>query len=319
MRTNLRLAMAWFIALLMAACGPVHVPATSSQPGNSGIFVLALPRIVIDIDSAGDPFIFGINIAEVAHYLGVDSSGLRLSQPTLAQLTASNIQQAELRQTGSTAILLINGKPMPLIGWSDTSLQEASDVAAALGVSNADTYGSFLPLARRFGLDVALRFPRQPNIPEIPLANPDAPIQVAPPSAPPAAVAHMEVKYDEHGVPAIMGISTSDLARFGFSLPLTLQDRVLANLQAHNIQTLELRVKSDGFYTYVNGTALPNILWDDALLKNATDLFTQLHPASPGQSAVQFVGTSLDKTDVDILCHFPIAAGQQPLPARMHP
>jgi hypothetical protein len=75
----------------------------------------------------------------------------------------------------------------------------------------------------------------------------------------------------------------------GARLPVQLTPDTLARLQANNVQTLELRTKPDGMYVYVNGDPLPNVVWDDALLKNATELYLQMNPAKQGDPNSQLM------------------------------
>jgi hypothetical protein len=93
---------------------------------------------------------------------------------------------------------------------------------------------------------------------------------------------------------------------------------MIAKLQAGNIQNMELRMKTDGLHIYVNGEPLPLVLWDSALLKNVVDVYSQLSPDAALLPVIQAFLPYLDRADVGILLHFPVAAGQEPIPAKMH-
>ncbi len=308
------------IALILAGCGPAQAPAAAQQQTGTGeVFVFALPRLVVDVDNAGNPVIFGINAGDFGRLIGADFSAMRFPPDTVRQMTAANVQHVEVRQVGDAAVFLVNGKPLPHIGWSDASLQQAAALGQALGYQNMDVYGKLLPIVRRLGLDLVVRFPRKDGASEIPLGDPNQVIKAQASTALPSAIAHFEVKYSKDGVPGIMDVTAADLARLGVNAPqLTLSPEFVQRLQANNIQTLELRGKSDGFYAYVNGNLLPNVVWDDTLLKNVTDLYVQANPNSPTNQLVQLAGPFLNKADIDILFHFPLAAGQAPIPAKMH-
>jgi hypothetical protein len=116
-----------------------------------------------------------------------------------------------------------------------------------------------------------------------------------------------------------MGISAADLARIGISLRARLEPSLLLRLQENNVQNVELRSKNDGVYVYVNGSPLPNLVWDASLLQNLTDLYSQFNPDDPNLAIMQLLIPFLGRADVDILLHLPVAPGQQTLPATMHP
>src|SRR5450756_259476 len=86
------------------------------------------------------------------------------------------IQHIEGRQTGAGLEFLVNGKLMPHVGWTDDSLAEAGRVAAVFNVSGAPTLVKVLPIIRRLGVDVAIRFPKVTGAADIPLAPLAAPV-----------------------------------------------------------------------------------------------------------------------------------------------
>lgn len=304
--------------LLVTGCGVAKPPSASTDAVTGEVFMLALPRIVVDVDSNGSPHAFGMNVADLGRLAGQNVDNLRLPPQVVDTLTANNIQHVEIRQVGEALVLLVNGKTMPHLGWSDESLRQAADVAAIFGVQNTDVYRKVLPLLRRFGLNVVMRFPTKTGQAEIPLADPEAVVKVTAPVDGPSVIAHFEVKYDQAGVPGIMGISAADLQRVGVNLPLRLAPEVVTRMQQSNVQNLELRSRGDGFYVFVNGIPLPNVVWDEALAKNISDLAVAVNPASPSNDVIKVVVPWLPKADVDILFHFPISAGQQAVPAKMH-
>jgi hypothetical protein len=150
--------------------------------------------------------------------------------------------------------------------------------------------------------------------------NPEQPTKAAAPAAAElsAAVVKFEVKYDQNGVPGILGISASDLAATGISLPAALAPDMLQQLQAKNIQHIELRGRPEGFFIYVNSKPLPNIVWGQTALTNAAELFAQMNPTSLYTGLVKAVVPSMYKADIAILVHFPLASGAEPIPVQMH-
>lgn len=309
-------------ALLLAACGPAMQPATGPETDSGEVFMIALPRIAIDFDSMGNPSMMGIKLEDVERITGQSLSSMRLNKFYVDWMTNANVQHVELRQTGNGVAFIVNGKPMPHIAWTDKSLQKTSEVAALLQVSNADTelLRKFLPIVRRLGLDLVVTFPRRSDATAIALMNADEALKVKPSTVvePASAIVRFEVKYDNQGVPGVLGISAADLAARGIDAPLAIDLRYVDLFKKNNIQFVELRGKDDGLYLYINGEPLPNIVWDDTFLTNAADLYVQMNPESPYTQVAKQVLPLVNNADVNVIVHFPIAADQKPIAAKMH-
>ena len=252
--------------------------------------------------------------------LGVDLAGMQVPPATVEQMTNANVQHIEIASVGDRLVFLVNGKPMPHLGWNANSLQQGLNLLDVLGVQNAVLYKKLLPLVTRLGLDIVLRFPAPVGAAEIPLAEPGAAKKttITPTTEAPSLIAKFEVKFDENGVPGIMGISGNDLAALGVGAIGGLSPDMIAKLQNGNIQNMELRMKPDGLHIYVNGEPLPLVIWDGALLENVVELYGQLSPDAPLLPVIRLFLPYLDRADVGILLHFPPAAGKEPIPAKMH-
>jgi hypothetical protein len=156
---------------------------------------------------------------------------------------------------------------------------------------------------------------------EVALVDPDVAVRtVGMESAEGAsAVVKFEIRYADDGSPAILGITPADLAAMGISLgAINLAPSVISMLQGSDIQTIELAGKSDGVFVYINGVALPNVVWDDSMLGNAADLYVQMNPQSPYVDLARTFAPLVNNADVNVLVHFPVAAGVERLPAQMH-
>ena len=309
------------ITLVLAACGPAMKPATDEKTASGEIFFLALPRIVIDFDAGGSPSILGMKLGDADRLFGTDMSGLKLSEFYVDWMTAANIQHLEMRQTGDGLALLANGQPLPRVAWDDASLQQAGALAALFDVPDETValFQKLLPVVRRLGLDVVLQFPLRPDAKAIPLADPAVVMaKVKPEEAAATAIVKFEVKYDQQGVPGILGITAQDLLALGISAPLALDVNAVRLLQARNVQFMELRTKPDGMYVYINGNPLPNLVWDNTLLTSAADVYGQTNPTSPYIEVVKQALLTLDNMDIGVLVHFPLAPGATPIPAKMH-
>jgi len=293
-------------------------PATGPATEGGEVFTIALPRIQVGFDDQGSPNLAGVDMATLASLTGFDARNLRLNKFYIDWMKNAGIQHIELRQGGDGVYVFVNGKPMPYLAWSDASLQRVTDLATLLNVPNTDGLKKFLPIVRRLGLDMVLTFPHSGA--DIPLADPNAikNIAVKPSGAAPSAVAQFELKYDQNGTPAVLGITPYDLASMGINLGATnLSPAAIAMLQKNNIQSLELRSKDDGVYVFVNGQPLPNIAWDDSLLNNVSQVYGQMNDQNQMiVKTIQQLLPLVNKADMGILIHFPVAPGKASIPVK---
>jgi hypothetical protein len=304
-------------ALLLASCGPATVPTTSPETASGQVFMIALPRIVVDYGADGNPSkVAGLDVSK----LPLQLEALTLPPETVAKFTSTNVQTIELAFVGHGVVVYVNSSPMPFISWDDASLDRALTLAGALGLQNADLYKQLVPMLTRFGADLVLRFPLQPGVAEIPLTKPGeaAQLTITPTTKPPSVIIEFEIVYNQLGNPGILGITAADLAALGLPLPVGLPPSTIVSLQSANIQSLEFNSGPPGLYLYANNEALPNLSWDTALLTNLAELIIQLYPDSPYKDLIALTVPSLDTLDLGILVHFPVAPGQEPIPVEMH-
>ncbi len=309
------------LTVILSGCGggqAVQAPAGAATAGGE-VFQIALPRIVVDVDAEGNPSILGINPA-LLQALGVDTSGFQIPKATVAMLTKAGIQHFEIASVGDRLVLFANSKPLPHLGWSEDSLNRTLDVAAKFDVQSAPMLSKLLPMVTRLGLDVALRFPRQSGAAEIPLTATGVAknLTVSPTKDPASAIIKFEVKFDENGLPGIMGVSAKDLQAMGMGGVSGLSPDMIQKLQKGNLQFMELRTRPDGTYIYVNGEPLPKLIWDSQLLANLVEVYAKVSPEAPLLPLIESMAPYMDRADVGILLHFPLAAGAAPIPAKMH-
>lgn len=307
------------VSVLLAACGAAQpLPVAPGPSGGLG-FVMSLPRVEIDLDQNGQPSLLGIKLAEVGSLLNQNFSGLALDKPTLDHLVGAGIQHIEARQTGAGLEFMVNGKLMPHVGWTDDSLAEAGRVAAVFNVSGAPTLVKVLPIIRRLGVDVAIRFPKVTGAADIPLAPLAAPVPISA-TAPisPTAVVRGEITYDDAGVPSLLGVSATELAALGINVPGALSPDLIQKFKAADIQSLELRTTPRGLSVYVNNQPLPDLQWNEQMLTNAADLYNQLNPNKPYADLIKMAPPFVRAADIGILIHLPKAADKPAIPAQLH-
>lgn len=321
------LALLLIVALLLTACGPAIVPAAAPETESGEVFLVALPRIVITFDENGKPGIEGVAVEDIARTLNMPLSldQFRIDPYYPTWMTAANIQHIELRQTGDGIAVLVNGALMPSLSFQDGTLERVGDLAPLLGpgVNTAavqELVAKFAPLVKRLGLSLVAKFPLRAGAEPIPFGDPDVKLAALAPSDEPAsAVVMFEIKYDEQGVPSILGISARDLTALIGNAPLALDPGYLRLVQANNIQHVQMRTKADGLHLFINGTPLPNLVWDGTTLESAVDVYAQMNAAAPQEvlDLVRMLVPMLGKADVSVMIHFPVAPGAEVIPAKM--
>jgi len=176
-----------------------------------------------------------------------------------------------------------------------------------------------LPFVQRIGVNVAFRFPVQQGAAEIPFADPASMQATATASTvSTVATARVNLIYGSDGVPSIMNVSSRDLGQaIGYDLSLLeLTPAMLDQVKSTGIQHITLHSTKDGVLLWVNDKPLPNVSWTPDNLKNGVDVFSQLYnPVDPQlMKALEQLVPSLSQTDVEVVLHFPVAEGVQPIP-----
>ncbi len=302
-----------FVLLLagttLAACGGEPVPV---QDKNAD-FVLALPRLVVDIDENGMPTVAGLS-PDLLALLGVDVSQFAVNPQVVNWFTQANIQHIELVQKDDGIYVFVNGVLMPHLGWSAKELNTMTTLMSKLGAINPQfqTILRFLiPFIQHTGLDVVLRFPRQPSAEEIPLRDLNAPIEtVEAQDMEPMAVVKARVVFDQRGIPSIMGISTEDMANAGLSglRNIGLAPETMARLKEAGIYKITIQTTPQGLIFWINDEQLPSIVWNDEYLNRAADLYAQLYFMPQYETQRELVKTllpALARVDGEVTFEFP--------------
>jgi hypothetical protein len=314
------------VASLVAACAsPAMLPSQTAETESGEVFMVALPRIVLTADESGQLGVDGLPL----DVLGIGGMLPAVSPDFVAAMQQANIQHLELRHTGDGLAVIVNGMPLPHVAWGDESFKAIGDLLYVLGPQigvDGEALQQLLtrlaPIVERLGISLALKFPAAADAPEVPFATDE--VALAAPQAveaPPSAVAKFEVKYDDQGVPSIMGISARDIAALtgNSQLPLAMSPEVIQRAKDSNIQSLQLTTGPTGLEVYINGVATPKIVWDQGMLANAIDVWAQLNPAAAGYAPViKQLAPFLSNTAFSILLHFPMEEGVAVIPVRMH-
>ncbi len=312
------------LALALASCG-----APAAEVDKSGDFYLALPRVEIALDDQGRPSIAGLD-AETIKMISfglVDLSLYGVDPAYVAWLKSTNTQHIELAFNGNGAFIYVNGKPLPHIAFTDAALSNTGEVAAVVTdifLPGFEGYAAlakrFLPLARKLGLGLVIRLPKQPGAADIPLRDLAAAMKAAEPRPDTASVqARLVVDYDENGVPSVAGLSLSEVeALFGLDLTtFKLDPNFVRALMNKNIQHVSLRSEGSGLALAVNDKELPSFMCDADCLSTTANVVSTLN-TYPGMDQINMLikqfGPELSKVDVELALRFPVAPGSQRIP-----
>ena len=284
MKLSKRLLFSFLILMLLAsmvaACG-AEEPVTLTD--ENADFVLALPRVVVDIDSDGMPSVAGISPRLLA-LVGIDVSQFAMDPAYVEWFTQANVQHIEFVQKDDGIFIFVNGVLMPHLGWSTDELTTLTNTLTKLNMVKPEfqsVLNLVVPLIQHTGLDLALRFPKQPTAEEIPLRDVNTPI-AAPTKAEaesPVAIVKARVTFDENGVPSILGVSTEELTNAGLAdlRNVGLAPDTIQALQDAGIYSVSVKTTPEGLVFWINDEQLPYLVWNDEYLNQAADLYSQLY------------------------------------------
>lgn len=303
------LALMLVASLLLSACGAATAPTVSEETDDGQRFLISLPRMVVDISDQGQATIGGLSVDAVNQLMpGLQLPDMAVNPYYVDWMRNTNVQHMELVSGDNGVFVFINGEPLPYLGWDGELLSNLAIVTGLTGLPYGQLITKLVPIVQRTGLDLAVKFPMQAGAAEIPLRDPAAPIE-APEMAedqPATFITRIDVKYDENGIPTMAGISSRDLAQAaGLYLPVELTPDTLAQLKASGVTEMRLVTGANGVFITVNGQPLPHIAWNDAILGNTADMYSQINPDSPYIALAKLFLPELDNLDVDLRLLFP--------------
>jgi hypothetical protein len=130
-------------------------------------------------------------------------------------------------------------------------------------------------------------------------------IEPAAEEQPASLITKVDINYDENGIPMLAGMTSRDLATAGLYLPIELTPQTLDQLKAAGVKEMNFRTTPNGVVITVNGEALPQIAWSDALLANGANMYAQINPDSPYITLAKLLVPELDNMDIDLRMTFP--------------
>lgn len=268
------------LASVLSACGG-EKPVTLAD--ENADFVLALPRVTIDINSDGLPTVAGID-PKLLSLVGVDVSQFAMDPAYVDWFTQANVQHIELLQRDDGLYVFVNGMLMPHLGWTTGDLTTLTDTLSQLGLVKPQfqkVLNVLVPIIQHTGLNIALRFPKQPTAEEIPLRDANAPIEAPTKSEVESSVAVLKanVIFDDNGVPSILGVSTKDLSDAGLADLRTvgLAPETIQGMKNAGIKKITMKTTPEGLIFWINDDQLPYLVWNNEYLNRAADLYAQLY------------------------------------------
>lgn len=129
------------------------------------------------------------------------------------------------------------------------------------------------------------------------------------------------IEIDEKGTPSLMGMTLADLSKLtgGSIVSFQLSEAQVAQLQANNIQHVELLHRGDGLYLFVNGKSLPYVKWDQNTLQNTAKMLQTFDVQFNGMRLADWVPTLLPmvrSVGLDIVLMFPLKEGASKIEVR---
>lgn len=273
---------------LAAGATPLDVPrwtgeelATTESPSETTIGPIQFGGLAYD--SAGNPSIEGVPLAEIEQALGA-SLGLNLPPMVLQILQAVGAQQLTVATQPNGIDLSIDGTPLPGIAYDTERLNNTLAIAGPLaGAGMADMLATVVPQLPGADIDLIVSFTGQP--------------------AADTQLAAIPIKANEDGTLTAWGIPLG-------TSPI-LQPEVLGQLQAADIQKLDVNILGDSLFLATNQQPLPVISWTDASLDTFGDVATEMFGVSPGLlgGGLAIVRSIVQKTPVGMSLDLPVGAG----------
>jgi hypothetical protein len=298
-------------ALLLSACGPATPTAADEMTESGQRFLLALPRLVIDVDDNGELSLGGVSLKDLEGLIpGFQVPEMGINPYYVDWMKLTDTQHVELVHTDNGIFAYVNGELMPYLAFDADSLGNVAGFGGLLGPQYGKLISMLVPIIQRTGLNVVLRFPTNGGMAEIPLRDPNmVPEPVVAEPSDPDAVLRVDVDYmadaNGTGVPMLAGISSRDLLEStGFALPVELAPETMALIKALGVEDLRIVSNGTGMFLEVNGNALPHVAWSDAQLGSAAGLYGQINPESPYIELVNLLVPGLAGMDIDMLVRF---------------
>ncbi|MCS6774696.1 MAG: hypothetical protein NZ693_11375 [Thermoflexales bacterium] len=275
-------------------------------------FRLALPRVIVEVDSEGYPSVIGIS----GRAFGVQA----LDPATVQQLVNSNLQHVELSWRQEGVAVWVNAKPITALELGPERFKRVVNLVKKFGFPDPaqdPLAGLAVEIARVLQLNLVLKFPPAAGQTEVPLRPEGAAFPDGASQAQPAALAGVRLTFDQDGVPSISGVSFREFSSLlGADLSATYLPRELVQqLVAAEIQHITLKTTPEGIKLWVNAEEITTLRWNRDTLNNAAETVGSLQLLDPavGAAVKQFLPL-VEQLEARVVLRFPTTATPIPEP-----
>jgi len=310
------------LALLLTACESSSPDAESASED----FAISLPRVVLDVDSDGNPSVggFGTETLKTLTMGGVDYTWMRMEPTLVRRLSDMDLQHVEAVYRDDGIYLFVNGEPLPFVKWDQAALDNTATVVSTFGGLDpqfTEVLKMIIPFAQQVGVDMAVRFPVVQGREIMPMRDMTQellPVEAMKEKTPSALQLRIEVFYDENGKPFVpgasfilenlLGVDTSQLA---------LPPETIARMMQTGVQHIAVRTQEDGIQFFVNGEPLPQLAWGEDQLGLVADLIGQLYLGGQTegmQQVLEAILPALSQMDFELVLRVPVAEGAELIP-----
>jgi sulfur carrier protein ThiS len=285
-RLSLWLTLMLVAVTVLAGCAPRAGGVGTAEMARDADILVDLPAIVIDFDSAGQPSIGNVPLAQLGNTImpGVLDS-LVLGASEIAFLTESNIQHIQVSNAPNGLLLLVNGQSIPSLRWDGEILSATADVLELLGVG-VPVLEKLLPMITQIGIGAIVRFPVAADVAAIPTHVESSPAAVAARQAqsdflatvgtPPRVV--LPVAYSADGSWRVGDLSGNEWSNLtGIYWGLNMRPDAINALIARGITEISIHTDVNGIHVAINGHALPYIGWADGEINHVLDIAEQMN------------------------------------------
>ncbi|HXF64066.1 MAG TPA: hypothetical protein VNK95_20740 [Caldilineaceae bacterium] len=234
-------------------------------------------------DEQGNAIIEGVPAATLQQALGLPPIQLPPNVQSLLQTVGAQTAQVAIQPDG--IYLSLNGRPLPGIAYDEQYLSRLQTYLPAFVQDPAlvDTLNRIIPLLPATQATVAVSFTGEPA----------AETELSP----------VTLTIEQDGRLNVMNLPVGDA-------PVVPVD-VVSNLQAANVQQLNVSLQEDGLYLAANGQALPSVTWTEESLTTLAGIIGPLAGiGAEGISSLLDIATGLGP---QITVNVPPAEGAAPI------
>jgi len=314
--------------IALAGCGPRAGGGELSANSKAGDLVVDLPAIYIDFDNDGNPSIGGQSVTQLAALAGQNLDQLKIDKQWIQYLTATNVQHIHIDNTPNGLMILVNGEPIPSLGWDGKTLTSTGAAVKMLSPAVPPMLEKLLPLITQLGIGAVIRFPVADGAPVIPLVvqgDKTAAAQalsaqkeyLASVGTPPQV--RVTVNYAADGTWQVEGMTAEEWQQAvpGFNWrSLNLTPEVIQSATGAGISTVGLATNKDGVFISINGNTLPHLTWGNGEINHVLDLAAQMGllqmlPGGNGPQMQTMLDTvksllpAVQTSDVNLTVNFP--------------